>query len=288
MQYYGDVYRPPSEARSLIIQCTLGCAQNTCTFCSMYKEAGFHVRPQEAILNDLRECAAELPGLRRLFLADGDAFVLPTDRLLEILHASTRWFPSLERITAYATVNDILRKSDPELRALHDAGLDMLYVGLESGSDRILEQIHKAQTQESYVEACEKAHRAGLRLSVTLIFGLGEQAGSEEHIRESARAISRSKPEFVSFLTLHLSPGAPLYDEVQAGRFHLATDREILDEMRSFIRQVDSEGTVFRSNHASNPLSIRGTLNADRESMLEQIDRAEREGGLRPLFWRQL
>lgn len=300
MEYIGDIYRPPSEARSFILQVTVGCAHNTCTFCSMYKDKHFAIRPQAEILADIDEIAQgypvaranaiprEHPGVRRVFLADGDALVLPTSRLLEILEHLKIRFPQLERVTSYATVHDILRKSDAELRALRQAGLDMLYIGLESGSDRILKEIRKDQTQEDYLEACAKAKRAGLRLSVTLIFGLGETAHSDEHIDASAKAISLSKPDFVSFLTLHLSPGAPLYEAVRDGRFTLIDDDQILDEMRRFVSQVDSEGTVFRSNHASNPVPIAGTFNADRTAMLEQIDRARERHAYRPRFWRQL
>lgn len=288
MQYIGDIYRPPSEARSFILQVTVGCAHNTCTFCSMYKEKTFAIRPQADIFADIDEVACAYPGVRRVFLADGDALVLPTPRLLEILGQLKQRFVALERVTSYATVRDILRKSDAELRALHEAGLGMLYIGLESGSDAILERIQKSQTQNEYVEACAKARRAGLRLSVTLIFGLGETAESDEHITESARAISRSHPDFVSFLTLHLSSGAPLYDAVRQGSFALLDDDQILDEMRRFVTLVDSEGTVFRSNHASNPVPIAGTFNADRDAMLAQIDHAQSTQCYRPRFWRQL
>lgn len=288
MQYIGDVYRPPSEASSFILQCTVGCAQNTCRFCSMYKKDAFFMRPQDDILADMAEVAEHWPDMRRLFLADGDALVMPTNRLVEILVSAKRRFPHLERASAYATVRDVLRKTDEELCTLRAHGLTLLYLGLESGADEILERIDKRQTQDEYVEAVLKAKRNGIASSVTLIFGLGERDGSDRHIAESAKAISRSKPAYASFLSLHLQPGAPLYDDVKEGRFTLLSDEEILDEMQSFILQVDSEGTIFRSNHASNPVPIAGTFNHDRESMLAQIEEARRWKAYRPRAWREL
>lgn len=288
MQYYGDVYRPPSEANSLIIQCTVGCAHNTCTFCNMYKKDNFYVRKQEDILADLEECALYIPNLRKLFLADGDALVISTERLIEIIRTAKRLFPSLIQISSYSTVHDILRKTHEELKALKEAGLDLLYVGLESGSDKILKKIHKAMTRNEYVEACLKAKAAGLKLSVTLIFGLGEIEDSDEHIVESAKAVTLTKPDYVSFLTLHLGPGAPMFDDVRAGKFKLIDDMFIMKEMKQFISLVDSEGTVFRSNHGSNPYPIGGTFNADKERMLKEIDNVLARHSFRPKSWRGL
>jgi radical SAM superfamily enzyme YgiQ (UPF0313 family) len=274
MHYIGKVYRPPSEARSLILQCTVGCAHNTCKFCSMYKDDRFFMRDQADILRDLDEAAATLPWIEKLFLADGDALVLSAARLIEIMEHAHAKLPKLRQISAYATVKDILHKSPEELRALRDAGLDLLYIGLESGSDEVLQAMGKDQTQDEFVQACHQAKAAGLRLSVTIILGIAERDKSEEHIRESARAISRAKPDYAACLSLYLEPSAPLYGEVQAGRFQMLSDDELMDEMRRFVEQVDSEGTVFRSNHPSNPHAIRGTFNEDREKMLAQIDRA--------------
>lgn len=288
MKYYGDVYRPPSEAQSLIIQCTLGCAHNTCLFCSMYKAEPFVMRKQEDILSDLRETADLFPRTRRIFLADGDALVMPTPRLLEILQTIRTLFPAFERATSYATVKDILLKSDQDLLALRKAGLSMAYIGLESGADEILRAMDKGQTQEEFVMAMEKVKKAGIRTSVTLIFGLGGREKSDLHIRESARAISRTQPDYLSFLSLQLSPRAPLYDQVKRGDFQLLTDEEEMGEMRSFIEQTDSPGTVFRSNHASNPVAIGGTFNEDRGKMLGAIDRAVKNQAYRPLSWRGL
>lgn len=275
MQYYGNVYRPPSEAKSLIIQCTIGCANNTCKFCYMYKADDFTIRPTEDVLQDLDEMAVRFPQVNRIFLADGDALVLPTETLLEIMKRAYGNFPHLERISIYGTMKDILRKSDEELKELKDAGLDIVYIGLESGSDEVIQTMDKNQTQDEYVDASQKLKKAGLRASVTLLFGLGGYENSDLHIRESARAISRAKPEYVSFLSLQVHPSAPLYDMVAKGEFELIDDDQVMKEMRLFIEEVDSEGTVFRSNHASNPVSIKGTFNEDREEMLAQVDHAQ-------------
>ncbi|MDY3051734.1 MAG: radical SAM protein [Ndongobacter sp.] len=266
----------------MIIQCTLGCANNTCTFCSMYRDKNFRMRPQEDIISDLRECAEQVPFIEKLFLADGDALVMPTARLLEIIYVARELFPYLRQITCYATAQDILRKSDEELCHLRKAGLDMLYVGLESGSNAILQSVHKNLTKEQFVEAGIKAKRAGLKLSVTLILGLGQKKMSEEHVRESAEAISLVKPEYVAFLSLQLDPAAPLYEEVRSGKFVILDDVECLSEMRAFLEQVDSEGTVFRSNHASNAVAVGGVLNREREAMIRVIDRAIESGRFRP------
>ncbi len=288
MEYYGKLFRPPSEARSLIIQVTIGCAQNTCTFCSMYKEDHFSIRPQADILRDLQEMARPYHGIRKLFLADGDALVVPTDRLLAIIHQAYALYPFLEQVNAYATVQDILRKSDQELADLKKAGLDLLYIGLESGDDEILKKIHKPMTQAQYIEALKKAKKAGLRTSVTMILGLGEKDHSKQHIQGCVQAITASRPDFLAFLSLHLQPGAPLYEAVRSGQFYEINDEEKMAEMRSFLSQVDSPGTVFRSNHASNPVAIAGTLNQDREKMLRQIDQAVRYQAYRPEGWRNL
>ena len=288
MDYIGKVYRPPSEAKSFILQCTVGCAENTCRFCPMYKADQFRIRPQQEILAALQDAGSLYSFYKRVFLADGDALVIPTDRLLEILQECERVFPNLERVTAYSTVHDILRKSPEELKELREAGLEMLYLGLESGSDKILQLMDKRQNQEEYIEACLKAKEAGLKLSITMILGLGQKELSEEHIRESAKAISATKPEYTAFLNLQISPEAPLYQDIQEGKFIPLGDDEVMEELRQFIEEVDSEGTVFRANHASNPVPIRGTLNKDKQVMLNQIEAAVNAQDYRPESWRNL
>lgn len=288
MQYEGNVFRPPSEARSLIVQCTIGCSHNKCTFCYMYRDDVFRIRKQEEILDDLKECAGIYPHVQKLFLADGDALVIPYNRLYEILTVSKRLFPRLRQITMYATARDILGKTDEELKSLHEAGLDMVYVGLESGSDEILKEINKNSTSSEFIEAAAKVKRAGIKCSVTIILGLGQRTKSRLHAVETAKVISAAKPEYVAFLNLRVKPGTDLERQVQAGEFELLDDVELLNEMKLFIQNTDSEGTVYRSNHASNPLAIAGTFNADRDAMIAEIDEAIKNNDFIPKWWREL
>ena len=289
MRYEGMVYRPPSEARSLIIQLTIGCARNTCTFCSMYKEKQFRVRRLQEVVEDLQEAKAYYgPHVRRIFLADGDALVVKTQDLLYILGEIYRIFPRVQRVTSYGAPLDVLGKSREELESLHRAGLDMVYIGAESGDDRILAAVKKQAAAAQIEEACLRLKEAGIQVSVTLISGLGGPERMREHAVESARLISRIKPEYVSILTLMLEPGTQLYEDYRAGRFQLLGPEEVAEEMRLFLSHVDSEGSVFRSNHASNYISLGGTLNEDRDSMLRQIERAMRQRQYKPEGFRGL
>ncbi len=218
MQYEGDVYRPPSEARSLIIQVTIGCSHNKCTFCHMYTDKQFRVRKREEILADLDECRDTYgPYVQRVFFADGDALVVKTELLLELLHYVKKNFPYAERITSYGTAKDVLRKSEEELVALRKAGLAMIYLGAESGDDEVLVHIQKGETAAEIIAAGQKLKRCGIQTSVTLISGLGGSAGMEAHAVKSAELINAMNPEYASILTLHLSPESPMAKEIQRG-----------------------------------------------------------------------
>ena len=224
---------------------------------------------------DLKE-ARDYYGNRslRIFLADGDALVLSQEKLCTILRLCRQYFPKAERITSYGTAQDILRKSKKELQELHELGLDMIYLGAESGSPEILEHIHKGVTVEEYVQAAERLRGTGIRLSVTLISGLGGQKLLKEHAIASAKLITAMKPDYLGFLTLLLEPGAPMLKEVKSGAMQLLTPAQVLEEMELFLTHVDSEGTVFRSNHASNYISLAGNLNRDISVMLEKIQKS--------------
>ena len=276
MEYEGVLYRPPSEARSLIIQVTIGCAHNTCTFCNMYKDKSFQIRKQEEIMADLEDVAASrFAGFfEKLFLADGDALVLPTEKLLEILEAVHRLFPKIKRATSYGTTQDILRKSEDELKTLREAGLTMIYLGAESGDNEILDYIHKDVHAEEIAEAGKKLKRCGIQTSVTLISGLGGRGKVDRHAKACAKLITEMNPEYCSFLTLRLYEGTPMYDEVVSGAFERITPEEIMDELEIFLNHVDSPGTVFRSNHASNYLPLAGTFNEDIPGMIQEITEA--------------
>ncbi len=283
MEYVGTVYRPPSEARSLIVQTTIGCSHNRCTFCTMYKEKTFRVRPTEEVKAGFDEARSRYGNsIRRVFLADGDALVRETGELEEILSYARECFPRLERISCYATPADVNRKSGEELARLREAGLGLAYMGAESGDDEILERVRKGADAEEIVAAGEKLAAAGIQDSITLISGLGGKERLREHATASAGLISRIKPEYVGFLTLMLEEGAPILEEIRAGRMTLLEPRDVAEEMRLFLQNVDSEGTVFRSNHASNYIALRGTLNGDIPAMLASLDEAERQDRFRP------
>lgn len=277
MKYEGAVYRPPSEARSLIVQVTIGCAHNTCTFCNMYKDKNFRVRKMEEILEDLQE-AHDSYGkyVQKVFLADGDALVMKTEDLLEILDAIKRLFPFAGRVASYGTAQDIQRKSEEDLIKLKNAGLGIVYVGAESGDNEVLQYIHKGVTAEEVIAAGQKLKRCGIQTSVTLISGLGGRGKVEEHALSCARLISAMNPEYASFLTLRLYEGTPMYDDVAEGRFERITADEIVDEMKIFLENVDSPGTVFRTNHASNYVVLAGDLNRDIPEMLQILEDAKK------------
>ncbi len=288
MQYYGDVYRPPSEASSLIIQVTLGCSHNTCKFCTMYKEKRFYNRPMEDVIADLREVAAGYGRrVRRIFLADGDALIRKTDDLVQILDEIRLLYPVCERVTSYASPGSLLIKKPEELKTLREHGLNMVYLGLESGSDTVLKLMDKGFTAAQIVEGGLKAKAAGMQLSVTAIAGLGGTELSKEHAEGTAKALSEMNPEYVGVLTLEVHEGTPLEKMVERGEFKLLDSTQVLKETRDMISRMDCPGCVFRMNHASNYLTLRGTLNEDREALMDQIDRALSGNiGLRPEWMR--
>ena len=289
MEYEGRVYRPPSEAKSLIIQITIGCRHNQCTFCSMYKDKSFRIRSEEEIYRDLVEMSRLYGNLPlRIFLADGDGLTIETEYLLKILSWIRRLFPHCQRVTAYGTASDVLKKTVSELVALRQAGLAMVYLGAESGDDRILKSIRKGLTVDQMIRAGRKLRESGILLSLTLISGIGGRKGLQDHALQSAELVTAIKPEYLGFLTLMLEEGAPMLEEVREGKMELLRPEEVLTEMRLFLEHVNSEGTVFRANHASNYLNLRGNLNRDIPRMLHQIDEAEKNRSFRPESWRGL
>lgn len=289
MQYEGTVYRPPSEAHSLIVQITVGCAHNTCTFCTMYKDKKFRIRSKDAVMADFEEAAMLYgPHIRRIFLADGDALIVKTADLLDILHFIKGKFPNLERVTAYGTAQDILYKTKDELRLLKAAGLDMVYMGIESGDPQVLADIHKGVTREQLSEAGRKLAECGILCSATLISGLGGRQRLKEHAVASASLISEIKPAYVGFLTLMIDREAPIYPRIESGELALLDPRDVVEEMRLFLENVDSEGTVFRANHASNYVILKGTLNRDIPAMMAYLDQVEQGGRYRAERYRRL
>lgn len=290
MRYEGTVYRPPSEASSLIIQLTIGCARNTCTFCAMYKDKNFRVRDLNEVVEDLEMARKYYQRIKvkRIFLADGDALIVKTSDLLYILQKCKEYFPEVERISVYGAPKDIIHKTPEELKQLKQAGLDMVYMGLESGDDQVLKEVKKGVTAAEMIEAGQKVRAAGMILSMTIISGLGGKKLMKEHALNSAKVITAIKPEYVGFLTLLIEPGTPMYEQYQAGELDLLSPEEALDETKLFIENVDAEGTVFRANHASNYVPLAGTLNGEKQKILAQIQRSKEMSNYRPENFRGL
>lgn len=289
LSYEGKVFRPPSEWKSLIVQATVGCANNTCTFCTMYKEDSFHVKDEEQLFKELEETAAQFNGYERIFVADGDALCLSTDRLLRLFHKLKELFPYAKRIGIYGTARDINKKSIDELIQLKEAGLGIIYLGVETGDPKLLEKIKKTITVEEYIEAAKKTKEAGIPLSVTLIAGLGGREGTRDHAIESAKVISQMEPEYTSFLTLMLDPSAPIMREIEFGRMTLLTPQEVLREIDLFLENYTGEKTsIFRANHASNYASLAGNLPEDIHRLRAEIDHALNTNQIKPEAWRGL
>lgn len=274
MRYEGSVYRPPSEAQSLIIQAAIGCSHNRCTFCSMYKDKKFRIRPVEEIIADIEECRERYRRINRVFLADGNALAIKTDDLKKILTKIHELLPECERVGIYSSPADILRKSPEELSELNSLGLGIAYMGLESGSDAILKNIKKGVTPAEIIEAGKKLKSSGIKLSVTLISGLGGKERWKEHALESARVINEISPDYLGLLTLLVEPGTEMADQLAAGEIALLGPREVIEETRLLVEGLELENCVFRSNHASNYYSLAGTLPWDKQKLLKEIDEA--------------
>lgn len=294
MRYYGNVVRPPSEAWSYILQITYGCSHNKCTFCSTYLDKPFRVRPAKEVLEDIEMARSYIPHTRRVFLADGNALVLSTRRLVTILDALNEAFPNLERVGIYANAQDVLRKSDEELATLYCKKLGIIYIGLESGDDEILRRVKKGATAAEMIEAVRKAQAVGFKMSVIGILGLGERQRSREHAIATGQVVSAMDPAYFSLLTLMVVPGTELHQQWKAGQFVLIEPLEMLKEMRVMIQHIEGVTCcVFRTNHASNYLPLAGTLPQDKERLLATLDRAlvhlaRGESVLRPEYLRAL
>jgi len=276
MEYVGKLYRPPSEAHSYILQATIGCSWNACTYCDMYRDKRiFRVRPLAESLDHL-ERAADLYGERvdKIFVADGDALVMDLEHWEAILGKAWKVFPALRQVSCYAMATNILDKTGEELSSLREMGLSLLYVGPESGDDPTLKRIAKGSNHEDHVEAARKAHAAGLKLSVIMLLGAGGVARSAEHAAESARLITGMDPAFLSALTLTVVPGTPLAKLQDSGRFELPDIQVLLGELRTMVADSRLSDALFRTNHASNYLPLAGRLPEDRERIVGLLDEA--------------
>ena len=291
MRYQGTVIRPPSEAYSYILQVTYGCSHNCCTFCGTYIDKPFRPRQVDEVLEDVEIAGRMMPETRRVFLADGDALVLSTNRLTQILAALKDTFPHLERVGSYANAANLLHKSEADLEELAQGGLGIVYLGLENGSDEILERIQKGATADKMISAVQKAKQAGLPVSIIGILGIGGPKYSQHHAQLTGQVISQMDPNYFSMLTLMLVPGTKLHQQWQMGDFQLLKPEEMLVELRQVIEHTDGlTQCVFRTNHASNFLPLKGTLTQDKDRLLQTLDTALAIGkdALRPEAWRGL
>lgn len=275
MRYEGDIYRPPGEWKSYLLQCTIGCSNNQCTYCGMYKNKSFRVRPLEDILMDIKMCKVYYGGTtRRVFLCDGDAIVMKQEELLAILDRMRESFPDLEKVTTYAGPRSTLTKTPEQLRELCDHGLKRAYLGMETGSDELLARVKKGVSAEEMLEAGIRLREAGIDLWVMVLIGLGGKEGSEAHIKATAEMINRMKPNHVSAMTLQVVPGTPLYEDVKAGRFVPLEPMEMLAETKRLLELIDYGPIHFTSDHASNYLPLKGTIPQDAPGMIAAIDSA--------------
>ncbi|MEM4566441.1 MAG: radical SAM protein [Archaeoglobaceae archaeon] len=272
MRYEEPVFRPPSEAYSLIIQATIGCSWNKCTFCGMYKMKKFRVRELEEVKEDFRIAKKLYGNVERVFLADGNALTADTEFLIEIANYANSLF-RLERISCYANPMDLLDKSKEELKALRKAGIKLLYVGIESGDDEILAKIRKGASSDEIYEACKKAHECGFDLSVTVLTGIGGRGKMKDNAINTAKLLNRIQPKYTGVLTYIPVPNTALHVKIERGEFELPNAIENLQELRMLVENLEAK-TIFRCNHASNYLPIRGNLPEDKLKILKTIDYA--------------
>ena len=290
MDYEGMIFRPPSEAYSILLQVTVGCSHNKCTFCEMYKEKRiFKIKSDKQISRDLDFAAKHFRHTKRLFLCDGDALILPQKRLVNILNEIKQKLPWVERVGTYANTKSIAKKSVEELKELKELGLAIAYMGLETGDDQTLAAIKKGADSARMIEMGQKIRSAGIRLSITVLLGIAGRDRTMEHARETGRVLSAIDPEFVGALSLMLTPGTPLYKDHQAGKFPVLEPDELLRELGAMIAATHMTNGLFHSNHASNYLPIRAKLPEEKEETLELIGRALKgEVALKPEHMRAL
>lgn len=275
MRYEGKIYRPPSEADAYILQATIGCSWNKCTYCDMYREKQFSVRSMDEVLADIKLAAATYgENVQKVFVADGDALILDMDSWRQILAACRDSFPSLRRVSCYAMASNILEKSDAEMAELCSLGLTQLYIGPESGDDATLKRIAKGSTAQEHVEAAQRAHAAGMKTSVIFLLGAGGIERSEEHAAASAELATKMDPRFLSALTLTVVPGTPIARAEEKGLYTAPDIPTTLRELRTFVANANPTDAIFRTNHASNRLPIAGRLPRDRDQIVAAIDGA--------------
>lgn len=275
LQYHYPVFRPPAEADNLILQITLGCSHNACSFCSMYRSKNYRERELEEIFGEIDTVSKEYPDIIKIFLADGDALSMESGKLLEVLKYLKRSFPKLRRVSAYASAGNILEKSMDELEELKDNGLSLLYYGIETGDDELLKKINKGVDSKEIIESLNKASDAGMKISATVILGLGGKGYSQQHIRNTAYIINNTKVNYLSTLQLGLEEDVKERFYGSFEEFRHLDDMEIVQEQKSFLEQLEPKNRViFRSNHASNAYHLAGNLPKDTQRLLKELDEA--------------
>lgn len=289
MHYQGNIFRPPSEANSILLQVTTGCSHNKCTFCGMYKGSRFSIKDQAIIEADIEFASQHCQRQDRLFLCDGDALIIPQKRLVGILRQIRGKLPWLKRIATYANTKGIDRKSPAELHELRDLGLTLAYMGLESGDDTTLTKISKGADAQRMIAMGRKIRAAGIKLSVTVLLGIAGKERSAIHARETGRVLTAIDPEYVGALSLMLTPETPLHQAWQAGEFQLPRAVEMLEELRLMLAETNLTDGYFHANHASNYLPIKARLPSDKAATLHLIDSAlQGKISLKPEYMRGL
>ena len=289
MHYEGNIIRPPSEAGSILLQVTVGCSRNKCTFCGAYKGERFRIKKDPVIMEDIAFAAAHCQRQRRVFLCDGDALILPQARLLKLLNAIRRRLPWVTRVGAYANCKSLKMKTLDDLETLKAHGLGILYMGLETGDDITLKKINKGATSKEMIQMGQKAKAAGIKLSITVLLGIAGPSRSDIHARETGRVLTAIDPEYVGALTLMLIPGTPMYRDFKNGEFFLPEPEDMLKELKTMIDATELSKGLFHANHASNYLPIKARLPKDKQKTLRLIDEAlTGRVALKPEFLRAL
>jgi radical SAM superfamily enzyme YgiQ (UPF0313 family) len=272
MDYVGRIFRPPSEAPSFLLQVTVGCSHNSCVYCDMYRDKKFSSKPFETIKRDIAEAAEVGPRFRRVFLCDGDALILSTRKLLQVLAEIREQLPWVERVGTYGDTRSVGRKSVQELQELREAGLGIVYHGMESGDDEVLKRIDKGGTSAEAIETAAKLRDAGIAHSVMVLLGIGGKDLSQQHAENTGRVLTQMDPPYVGALTTTVVPGTPLAKMQAAGDFELPGRFELLEELRTIVAGCDMTQCRFSANHASNYLPVRSTLPGDKKELLEALD----------------
>lgn len=289
MHYEGNIIRPPSEANSILLQVTVGCSRNKCTFCGTYRGERFKIKPDAIIMADIDFAAQYCRRQRRVFICDGDALIVPQKRLLKILKQIQVQLPWVTRVGLYANAKSLKMKTLDELKRLKDHGVGIAYMGLETGDDVTLKQINKGATADDMIRMGTKARAAGIKLSITVLLGIAGKERSEIHARETGRVLSAIDPEYVGALSLMLIPGTPLHKNYVSGKFALLEPAEMLEELKAMIAATDLSRGLFHANHASNYLPIKARLPKEKGATIRLIDQAlAGKVALKPEYMRAL